>query len=369
MADSDPKKPGRLDFVDWARGAGAAIMLQGHVFHSFTEPGLREHPAYIYSQFVGGMPPAIFLFLTGVTLAFLMDSMERKGVAVGARIVGALKRARYLLLLAVGFRIQMWLFGWPRPVDDLFKVDVLNCMGVSVALFSLLAAMSTLARLRWCLGLGVAIAAAAPVVTQSAANQLHPWLRWYIVPDVNYFGLFPWAAYLAFGIAIGSAFRVVPHHHYSRLMQWLTLLGFGVIFASQYFSNLPLSLYERSEFWLDSPALVFIKTGSILILLAFAYVWTYYIAAPGWSWIRQLGTSSLLVYWVHVELVYGRWFWFCKESLGIGQATVAAIAVVLLMVWLAYVKTNWARVRPAWAREVSGWFGPRAASPHAARGD
>lgn len=346
-ADSEQKKPGRLDFVDWARGIGAAIMLQGHVFHSFTEPALREHPAYIYSQFVGGMPPAIFIMLTGVTLAFLMDSMERKGFGGGQRVLGALKRARYLLLLAVGFRLQMWLFGWPKPVDDLFKVDVLNCMGLSVALFSLMALMTTLDRIRWALGLGLAIAALAPVVTTSTVlNQLHPWLRWYVVPDVNYFGIFPWAAYLAFGLAVGSAFRVVPHHHYSRLMLWLTLLGFAMILASQYFSNLPFSLYERSEFWLDSPALVFIKVGLILVLLAVAYLWTYYLAAPGWSWIRQLGTTSLLVYWVHVELVYGRWFWFWKESLGIGPVVVAAIAVILAMVGLSYLKANWARLRP-----------------------
>jgi hypothetical protein len=369
MAESAQKKPGRLDFIDWARGIGAAIMLQGHVFHSFTEPALREHSAYIYSQFVGGMPPAIFILLTGVTLAFLMDSMERKGHSVGERIIGALKRARYLLLLAVGFRLQMWLFGWPKPVDDLFKVDVLNCMGLSVALFSVLAAMTTLARMRWSLGLGIAIAGLAPLVTQSAANQLHPWLRWYVVPDVNYFGIFPWAAYLAFGLAIGSAFRVVPHHHYSRLMQWMTLLGFAVIWASQYFSNLPFSLYERSEFWLDSPALVFMKTGLILILLAFAYVWTYYIAAPGWSWIRQLGTTSLLVYWVHVELVYGRWLWFFKETLGIGQAAVAAVLVIVAMVALSYTRTNWTRLRPEWLPEAGGWFGSSTPAPRGAQGD
>jgi len=364
-ADSEQKRPGRLDFVDWARGIGAAIMLQGHAFHSFTDASLREHPAYIYSQFVGGMPPAIFLMLTGVTMAFLLDSMERKNLPMGQRIWGALKRARYLFVLAVLFRLQMWLFGLPKPVDDLFKVDVLNCMGVSVAVFSLLALVPTLDRIRWAFGLGLGIACAAPLLTQSGAQHWHPWIRWYIVPDVNYFGFFPWAAFVAFGIAVGSAFRVVPHHHYSRLMQWLTLAGMVVIFAAQYVSNLPFSLYPKVEFWLDSPALVFIKTGLILILLSIAYVWTYYIASPGWSWIRQIGTTSLLVYWVHVELVYGRWFWFFKESLTIGQAAASAILVILAMVALSYARTNWTRLRPAWIP----WPPPVTARPRAAQCD
>ena len=59
----------RLEYLDWVRGLGAVIMLQGHAFHSFLKPDLRAGGAYVMSQFVGGMPPAIFLFLTGVTLA------------------------------------------------------------------------------------------------------------------------------------------------------------------------------------------------------------------------------------------------------------------------------------------------------------
>ncbi|HYZ84236.1 MAG TPA: heparan-alpha-glucosaminide N-acetyltransferase domain-containing protein, partial [Bryobacteraceae bacterium] len=74
---SGPKKP-RLGFIDWTRGLAASIMLQGHVFHSFAKPELRESSPYIVSQFIGGITPAIFLFLTGITLAFLLDGLERK---------------------------------------------------------------------------------------------------------------------------------------------------------------------------------------------------------------------------------------------------------------------------------------------------
>src|SRR5216684_5291590 len=88
----------RLEYLDWVRGLGAVIMLQGHVFHSFLRPELKSGSAYTLSQFVGGMPPALFLFLTGVTLAFLMDSTERRGLAPAARVWEALKRSRYLFL-------------------------------------------------------------------------------------------------------------------------------------------------------------------------------------------------------------------------------------------------------------------------------
>ncbi len=71
----------RLAFIDWTRGLAALIMLQGHVFHSFTARELRNDGPYVLSQFIGGITPAVFLFLTGVTLGFLMDSASRKGLS------------------------------------------------------------------------------------------------------------------------------------------------------------------------------------------------------------------------------------------------------------------------------------------------
>src|SRR6266496_6158090 len=100
----------RLEYLDWVRGLGAVIMLQGHVFHSYLRPELKTTGAYTFSQFVGGMPPALFLFLTGITLAFLMDSSERKGMAPRAHVLTAFRRSGYLFLLAFAFRLQLWLF-------------------------------------------------------------------------------------------------------------------------------------------------------------------------------------------------------------------------------------------------------------------
>ncbi|HEY6072806.1 MAG TPA: hypothetical protein VIV15_05260, partial [Anaerolineales bacterium] len=66
----------------------------------------------------------------------------------------------------------------------------------------------------------------------------------------------------------------------------------------------------------------------------------------GWSWVRQFGTTSLLVYWVHTELVYGRWLYFWKERLAPGQVALASLGVILLMLGLSTLKTNWKNIRP-----------------------
>jgi len=95
------------------------------------------------------------------------------------------------------------------------------------------------------------------------------------------------------------------------------------------------------DFWLNSPGLIFIKLGVIMVLLALTFLWTHHGAGDGWSWVRQLGTNSLLVYWLHIELVYGRWFGFWKESLTVAQCVLAAVTLILMMIGLCYARTNW----------------------------
>ena len=152
----------------------------------------------------------------------------------------------------------------------------------------------------------------------------------YFRPDYRFFSFFPWASFLAFGVSAGTILRLVGKHtNYDtafmhRTMQWSALLGFGLIMSAQYFSSVPYSLYSKSEFWLDSPGLILIKLGAIMVIIPVTFLWTHHGAGEGWSWVRQLGTSSLLVYWVHIELVYGRWFWFWKEKLTIEQCAAVA---------------------------------------------
>jgi uncharacterized membrane protein len=343
----------RLAYLDWLRGVAAIIMLQGHVYHSFTGKPWREGPVYVLSQFVGGLPPAIFLFLTGITLAFLMDSAERKGSPPQARVSLALRRAGYLFAAAYLFRLQLWLFGQPTsPWTDLLKVDILNCMGLGIALLSLMSVFTTMDRIRLCGALGIAIAAVSPFVSNLNWTRVPVFVKAYLAPDYNYFGFFPWAAFLAFGMSAGSLLRIVSKENVERLMQWTALGGLVLIVSARYAANLPYSIYSRSDFWLDSPALTFIKTGIILVMLSLAYLWTTFVIRDRWNWVCQLGMTSLLVYWVHVELVYGRWFWLWKENLTVTQTTILAAAVILLMVALSVTRTNWKQIRAWWNAPV-----------------
>jgi len=338
----------RLLYLDWVRGAAALVMLQGHVFQAFLRGDLREGGPYLMSQFAGGMPPAVFLFLLGVTFAFLMDSQEKKGVDAAGRWVASAKRSGYLFAAAFAFRLQLWLFSYDKsPWTDIFRVDILNSMGLALLVFSAMAVFRTVERIRLCAVLGLAVAVAAPVVSHMDWNGVAPIIQNYIRPSHEFFGFFPWAAFVAFGMSAGSILRVLKEEDTPHMMQWFAWGGVALAFSAWSISNLPASIYPNSDFWLDSPALILIKLGAVLMLIAFAWIWSLHATAQTWSWVRQFGMTSLLVYWVHIELVYGRWFGQLKEVLTVGETVVAAGVTILLMLMLSLLRTNWSTVRAA----------------------
>jgi peptidoglycan/LPS O-acetylase OafA/YrhL len=321
-------------------------MLQGHVFDSFTRTDLRPGGPFMMSQFAGGMPPAIFLFLLGVTFAFLMDSQQRKGLPSGSRWLAAMKRSGYLFAAAFAFRLQLWLFSFDQsPWTSLFRVDILNSMGFALLILSAMAVFRTEERIRLCAILGVAIAVASPVISGLDWSGTPEILRNYLLPDHTFFGFFPWAAFVAFGMSAGSILRVLKPDEVPAVMQWLGWGGLTLAFSAYAISSMSLSIYSNSDFWLNSPALILIKLGAIMILIAFAWVWNLRASAQQWSWVRQFGLTSLLVYWVHIELIYGRWFGYLKNQLSVGQTVFAAVATIALMLCLSLLRTNWAQVR------------------------
>lgn len=363
MAATQANSTERLAFLDWVRGLAAFIMLQGHTFDSFVKPSARDSGPFVLSQFVGGIAPAIFLFLTGITFAFLMDSQSRRQPDAKRRVLKALRRSGYLLLLAYLFRLQLFLFGYPySPAADLLKVDILNCMGLAMLLFAPMAVFTTFERIRLCTVLGLTVAALSPLVSAADTSALPSFLSAYFVPSFKYFSFFPWASFLAFGMAAGSILRHVPKQDFHTVIQWSMKIGIVLIIGGQFFSNIPYSLYSKSEFWLDSPGLACIKLGVVLTLIPIAFLWSNLGGPQHWSLFRQLGRTSLVVYWVHIELVYGRWFGSWKQQLSIQQAVVFSAILIALMTLLSVLTTNRLAVR--------NWISPApAASPDPASGD
>jgi len=341
----------RYPYLDWLRGLAILIMIQCHAFNSFTRLDLREGGSYVLSQFVGGMAAPLFLFMAGMTTAFQMDSLANREPSARVRWVAALRRGGYILGIAFLFRFTNWLFSVPRAtVSEITKVDILNCMGVGLIVLAAASIFPSAGeRVRFAAATGMLIAVASPVIANLDWSWAPPVLQDYIAPSprAGRFPFFPCAAYLAFGMATGTIAKRAAADRIDRLMQWSVLLGFALVFTGQYFANIPYSIYTKSSFWTDSPALILIRTGIALLLMAASYLWTEYCAGPGWSWMQTLGKNSLMVYWVHVMIVYGAIVRPIKRQLSIPQALLATALVTAMMVALSVVWLWWKGRRPS----------------------
>jgi uncharacterized membrane protein len=336
----------RLPFLDWMRGLAVVVMIECHAFNSFTQDDLRDAGPYVLSQFVGGMAAVLFLFLAGVTLSFQMESAWIRQSSSRGRLIQALRRAGYLFALAYLFRLSNWVFAFRvAPFSSVFKVDILNCMGLAMTAMAPAALLPARIRVRFALLAGAAIAALTPLIHNLDWSVVPGPLRDYVTPRAHIFAFFPWAAYLAFGLGVGTILKRLAPERLERAMQWAVLIAFALVAGGQHFSNMPYSVYRRTDFWMDGPTLVVIRLGLCLLAMAGSFLWTEFGAGGGWSWMQTLGKCSLLVYWVHIMIVYGWQVERLKGKLTIAETALATVLVMALMVGLAHLRLRWKAAR------------------------
>jgi hypothetical protein len=79
----------------------------------------------------------------------------------------------------------------------------------------------------------------------------------------------------------------------------------------------------------------------LLLILAASYGWCRSgLGTVGFSPLIQLGQASLLVYWVHIEFVYGRISLLPKHSVGIRAASGGLLAIFFAMLLLSFLRTR-----------------------------
>ena len=100
-------------------------------------------------------------------------------------------------------------------------------------------------------------------------------------------------------------------------------------------------VYPVYDFWHTSPTFFLIRLGILLVVLSASYAWCRWgLATKGFSPVIQLGKTSLLVYWVHIEFVYGRVSILPKRAQSIAGASYGLLAITLMMLVLSLLRTN-----------------------------
>lgn len=346
------------------RGLACLLMFQTHCYDSWLGGEARKTTFFMWSQLGGTLPAPLFLFLAGVSFALVADKLVRKNVSAGEITRTMARRGAEIFAFGLLFRLQEYLIAWGwAPWTDLFRVDVLNMIGLSMMLMALTCgAALRLANpqhqhqhqrpaLLTAAVLGTALIAllTPPLWTTGRLS----WLPWPIESYINgvhnlgapqpwLFPIFPWTAFAFAGLAAGFVlFSDWSRAHTSQTLALFGGAGVGLIAAARWLDHLPTQLYSVYDYWHTSPNFFLMRVGLLLMIAFLSYAWCRWgLGARGFSPLIQLGHTSLLVYWVHIEFVYGRFSLLPKRSVGIATASLGLLTIFLMMLALSMLRTR-----------------------------
>lgn len=357
-----PSAKSRLAYVDWMRGLACVLMFQTHCYDSWLAPPARKTSFFMWSQLGGTLPAPLFLFLAGISFALVTDKSRQRDAAHAQIAKTTIRRGAEIFGLGLLFRLQAFVLAWPwAPWTDLLRVDVLNTIGVSMMLMGLVcwlvaAGTSALAmRLRsiaMAALVAIAISLLTPLLWTSWRMRWLPWplesyicgVHTYPEPQGWLFPIFPWAGFAFAGLAVGFLLLCDwARRREAAVFAILAACGVALIALARTLDHSPRQLYAVYDFWHTSPNFFFIRVGLLLLILSALYAWCRWGAATwGFSPLIQLGQTSLLVYWVHIEFVYGgRLRILPSHANSIPAATFGLLFITVAMLVLSRLRTEW----------------------------
>jgi uncharacterized membrane protein len=359
----------RIDFLDWIRGFACIGMFETHGYDAWLSESARHTTLYRLSQLGGTLPAPLFLFAAGISLALVTGGALRKGITPGDASRRVMRRGAEILGFAMLFRLQEFVLGQPyAPWTDLLRVDILNIIGVAIILMGLMCwvaglrigdgreiseragAVSRSRYVLWAIAVAALIALATPPLWTTHQPR---WLPWYLESYINgvhnlgapqpwLFPAFPWVAFAFAGLAFGFlVFSAWARAHETLAFVLTGLAGVLFVLAGRWLDARPRQLYSVYDFWHTSPNFFLIRTGVVLGIVFLAYLLCRWGAAlKGFAPVMELGRTSLFVYWLHIEFVYGRFSILGKHSQSIFSATAGILVIFAAMVVVAVIRNR-----------------------------
>jgi Heparan-alpha-glucosaminide N-acetyltransferase, catalytic len=328
----------------------ALVMVQGHAFDALLRISIRADPLYQFEAMFHGSTAPGFLFASG-----FVAGLPRAPLSLRASV----RRARRLLfVLGTGYAIHLpyWSF-WKtfQQATAAERTALYACDALQIIAVTQLFLLS----LQWMVGrhwvktaalAAVLVLAAGPGVWASGiASRIPGPLGAYLdVSAKSQFPIFPFSAFVLCGAAAGAAVgRQEPSVRRRRaLVGGLALFLFGLALA-------PITS-SYVEFWGVSPAYAFVRLGCLLLLLRLVET-AVARDLPGMRALALLGHETLLVFVLHLYLLYGSVVapsplpaWGGRLDLAQGSAVLALLVPLLLAAaWL------WHAVKVRFPHEAS----------------
>ncbi|UCH66016.1 MAG: DUF1624 domain-containing protein [Ignavibacterium sp.] len=314
MSSSENKH--RIIFIDLIRAFAVFQMVQGHTVDALLSDSYRNEDNIIYAvwYFMRGMTAPIFMFTAGTVFTYLFR-LVKEPFNKNVRVVKGIKRGLLLIFIGYLLRYPTWKLVDFSDVSEyswnvFFAVDVLHLIGFSLFILLFLFYLSEKLKLNDYILLSLSalvIFIISPLFFNIDWEAFLPqFLAGYFYEGSgSLFPIFPWAGYVVAGGVLGSYLARNPMVFKSiRFSINLAVIGAAFIVASFALEFILEIIGETADINAASTSLILFRLGFVLILNAIvSFISIEANSIP--KFIILIGRNTLLIYVVHLLIVYG----------------------------------------------------------------
>jgi len=290
-------------------------MIETHIVNALLRSDIKELTSFKILTFFNGLVAPSFLLCAGLGFAISLNRKWDEYVHFKKAMWRYL--LRILFIMIVGYSLHLPFFSLKRllAISDVniwipfFQVDILQTIAVSLIIVLIVALLSRNKSVFLYLlsFITILIIYASPIIREMDFASSPIWLRPYFTTEFkSQFPIFPWSAFLMSGCIIGFFyFGKIGSADETKFVRYLIIISIVGIIASLLFVISPIKLYPKYNFWKASPEFFFIRLGLILVALSVIWFYEKKHQVINNSLLIVFGQESLLVYTVHLLIVYG----------------------------------------------------------------
>jgi len=340
----------RALFIDMLKGLALIVMIEVHVFNSMLLPALRESWWFQSLNFINGLVAPSFCFASGLVFVLSLQKSVDQLRTFGKEFWRKLSRVG--LIFFVGYTLHLPYFSLtkilnnqtPQNLNSLFTVDILQVIstGLIILLFARILIKSEKRFYNFILIITAIILFISPLFWRiDFANYLPLFFANYFNRmHGSLFPVFPWWTFVFSGAYVAKYYLEARQNNTEKLFARKMIITGTLFYLISVLIRYVLSPQELTRI-VPNPFFFLERFGVILLLLGI--FWFYLHNKENYSsLILDVSRQSLLVYWVHLQLIYRELFWG-KSLAGLSQNNYnvfecLAVTFILIIVMLILAK-------------------------------
>jgi len=343
----------RIYFLDMMRALAVLMMVEGHTVDAFLSDSFRNSDSLVYTIWLGirGFTAPIFMFTSGVVFTYLL-LLNKKSFFENPRVKKGFFRFITLVVIAYLLRYPTYTFFDFSLVTRtqwmvFFTVDALHLIGFGLFFILILTLIKETINVKeWIAFLaGALFFFGMFFITESIRWTDYmpaPFAAYFYHKTGSFFPFFPWAGYVIAGAVLGSYLAHNPGAFSTiNFSKKLLYIGSAIFSVSILFDIVEKAFFIGNVDWIDKIVTITLRVGIVIILNGImSFIATRINKIP--ELVKQIGRHTLLIYAVHVVILYGSaWLpgmdQILHKKLNVLESVVSAVLLILLMIFMVII--------------------------------